>query len=365
LLLPTPMTMRRLAIAKYMYAQGLEQERKGDPLAGLALLPLHDAVELFLQVAAEIHPAVTLPKSVEFMGYWAEFSKASLPLPYRQGMLRFNNARVEVKHRGTLPSLHDVEGLRSTVTAFLVETTPKLFQIEFDSISLSSLVRSDDVRSGLQAAETAALAGQFDEALEQAAKAFRLSLRHHRFGEPPKRLFDPTGVVSDLRWRHLGIGEGRLLDALEQIGEAITVLAYHLDYDGYRYLQTYGPTIHDVEGGGMNAVWTIDLTTDRSIVDRCVAFAVDAAPRLEGVLPDFFCRPHPRRNAGFFDFSHCRLFPLQYRLPARFDTIPSRPSSQALANTSAPSAAKASLNRMPATPATRGESAARRSSSGR
>jgi hypothetical protein len=68
----------------------------------------------------------------------------------------------------------------------------------------------------------------------------------------------------------------------ESLGEAITVLAYHLDYDGYRHLQTYSPTIHDVEGGGMTAVWTINLTTDRSIVDRCLAFAVDAALRLEG-----------------------------------------------------------------------------------
>jgi hypothetical protein len=43
---------------------------------------------------------------------------------------------------------------------------------------------------------------------------------------------------------------------------------------------------------------------------------------------------HVLTNAGFFDFSHWRLFPLEYRLPARFETIPSRPSSQALANTS-------------------------------
>ena len=42
---------------------------------------------------------------------------------------------------------------------------------------------------------------------------------------------------------------------------------------------------------------------------------------------------HVLSNSGFFDFSHCRVFPLEYRLPARFDTIPSRPSSQALANT--------------------------------
>jgi hypothetical protein len=31
-------------------------------------------------------------------------------------------------------------------------------------------------------------------------------------------------------------------------------------------------------------------------------------------------------KAGFLDFSHCRLVPLRYRLPARFETIPSRPS---------------------------------------
>jgi hypothetical protein len=66
--LPVP-TMRRLAIVKYLHAQGLEQEQKGGPLAGLALLPLHDAVELFLQVAAETHH-LTLRKSVDFIEYW-------------------------------------------------------------------------------------------------------------------------------------------------------------------------------------------------------------------------------------------------------------------------------------------------------
>jgi hypothetical protein len=69
--LPTP-TMRRLTIVKYLHAQALEQERKGGPLAGLALLPLHDAVELFLQVAAETHQ-LTLRKSADFIEYWTDF----------------------------------------------------------------------------------------------------------------------------------------------------------------------------------------------------------------------------------------------------------------------------------------------------
>jgi hypothetical protein len=180
-----PSTMRRLAIVKYLYTQGLEQERKGGPLAGLALLPLHDAVELFLQVAAEIaaetHALAMTPKQrAEFMAYWDAFSEAGLPLPYRERMGLFNKARVEVKHRGLLPIQQQIEDFRSTVTAFLSDVTPKVFQIDFDSISLSSLVRADDVRSNLQAAETAVEAGEFSEALEQAAKAFHLSLRNHR-----------------------------------------------------------------------------------------------------------------------------------------------------------------------------------------
>ena len=36
----------------HLHAQAIEQERKGDLLAGLALLPLHDAIELFLRAAA-------------------------------------------------------------------------------------------------------------------------------------------------------------------------------------------------------------------------------------------------------------------------------------------------------------------------
>ena len=247
--LPTP-TMRRLAIVKYLYTQALEQERKGGPLTGLSLLPFHDAVELFLQVAAETAAGthsltMTSQQRIEFMAYWHAFSKAGLPLPYEPQMRRFNDARVAVKHKGTLPIQQNIEEFRSAVTAFLTDATPKVFQIAFDSISLSSLVLSDDVRSCLQAAETAIETDQLAEALEEAAKAFHLSLRHCRSYDR-QGLFDPISVVADeVRAQAQYIGDGprgslRLFDAVaqmgESLGEAITVLAYHLDYDGYRHL---------------------------------------------------------------------------------------------------------------------------------
>jgi hypothetical protein len=215
-LLPTP-TMRRLTIVKYLHTQALEQERKGGPLAGLALLPLHDAVELFLQVAAETQSlAMTSQQRTEFMAYCHAFSKASLPLPYEPQMRRFNDARVAVKHKGLLPIQQQIEEFRFTVTAFLNDATPKVFQIEFDSISLSSLVRADDVRSELQAAETAAEAGEFGKALEQAAKAFHLSLRNHRWFETP-RLFDPTDAARGLWQRGQSLSDFNFTRSFEAV----------------------------------------------------------------------------------------------------------------------------------------------------
>jgi hypothetical protein len=131
-------------------------------------------------------------------------------------MRRFNDARVAVKHKGLLPIQQQIEEFRFTVTAFLNDATPKVFQIEFDSISLSSLVRADDVRSELQAAETAAEAGEFGKALEQAAKAFHLSLRNHRWFETP-RLFDPTDAARGLWQRGQSLSDFNFTRSFEAV----------------------------------------------------------------------------------------------------------------------------------------------------
>lgn len=90
--MPSDETMRRLAVARYLHVQAIEQGRKGDLLAGLALLSLHDAVEVFLHAAAEDRN-ITLSKSVEFLEYWAVFDKAGFSLPMKTRMDRFNRSR--------------------------------------------------------------------------------------------------------------------------------------------------------------------------------------------------------------------------------------------------------------------------------
>jgi hypothetical protein len=167
--------MRSLALVRYLHAQAIEQERKGDLLSGLALLPLHDAIELFLRAAAG-EKDVPLGTNEAFLAYWSAFEKAGFPLPSKTQMDGFNRARVEVKHRGALHAQHVVAQHRAMVTEFLELMSPQLFGVEFREISLSGLVRARDVRSDLQDAEKAFARRDLAAAILNLALAFRRAL---------------------------------------------------------------------------------------------------------------------------------------------------------------------------------------------
>jgi hypothetical protein len=283
--MPSHDTMRRLALARYLHGRGTEDGRKGDLLSGLALLPLHDAVELFLRAAAE-ERGVPLPKTIDFLAYWTAFETAGVPLPLKARMDRFNRARVEAKHRGTLPSQHEVAGFQATVTEFLTIASRELFGLEFEEISMSRLVRSEKVRSELEEAERAFRAGGSETALRHAALAFHRAMNNFKYGDPPgtwdKRLYDPARY--DGFSFHDAFGDSvvrRVKDAFEQIGDALTVVAYNLDYDGYRHLLTFGPVVHDTQNPEPFVQWMVEPTKDANTIDRCIQFAIDAALRLE------------------------------------------------------------------------------------
>jgi hypothetical protein len=246
---------------------------------------------MFLHAAAEDRN-IALSKSVEFLEYWTLFDRAGFPLPMKTRMDTFNRSRVELKHRGLLPAQHHVEGFRATVTEFLSIATRLLFGFEFEEISMSRLVRSEAVRANLQAAERSLLANDLEAALENSALGFRRALRNFKFGDPlameDQQLRDPLKIRSEFRWHDLGPHSfvdyqfaKKLGEAFDQVGEAITVVAYNLDYDGYRHLLTFGPVIFEMIGGEMRIERTIQPTTDKGAAERCVAFAVDAALRLE------------------------------------------------------------------------------------
>ena len=75
------------------------------------------------------------------------------------------------------------------VRAFLEEEFPLVFGLRLADLSLSSLVKSEEVRSLLMQGEEAIRSVRFDHAVEFAARAFRLSAA--RYAAESEQLIGP------------------------------------------------------------------------------------------------------------------------------------------------------------------------------
>jgi hypothetical protein len=274
----------------------VDQSHKPEPFAAVAVLTFHDACEMFLQIAAE-HNGVTPPKqrSPDFLDYWQLFEQqAQLQVTSKASMSRLNRARGNLKHGGVLPAHDEIEGFRAAVTSFLEDSALTLLGINLDDVSLTSMIKSDDVRGPLERAETALSAGDLQGAMGEVASAFTVSLR--QFERRPRASTHPVGRPYSLRdataslFGVFEIGDElhyieRTLDRVVDVfSEAITVVAYNLDFDSYLMFKTHAPVVHEFPGGRIQVEWTLrSQPTDPEVVRRCLNFVIDTAIRLEAL----------------------------------------------------------------------------------
>lgn len=171
--------MRRLSFIKYLKKKADEASIGPAPNPSASILTLHDSVELYLYLAAE-HLNVSKPTNIKFMEYWGRISpklSEEEELSHKESMERLNRARRNLKHAGNRPHESDVISYRIATDEFFRENTPKIFDIDFDGISLVSLIEFDETRDYLEEAEEARNNNQFDKALELCAIAFQSMLR--------------------------------------------------------------------------------------------------------------------------------------------------------------------------------------------
>jgi hypothetical protein len=274
-----------------LYGLGVDQSHKPEPFAAVAVLTFHDACEMFLQIAAE-HNGITPSKRSDFLDYWTLFEQqARLQVTSKVSMDRLNRARVNLKHGGVLPAHNEIAGFRAAVTSFLDDNALSLLGVNLNDVSLTSMIRSDDVRGPLERAETTLLAGNLQGVMEEVARAFTVSLR--RFESRPRSSAYPWGRSYSLRSANANLFSAfreideirRSLDRVVDVfAEAITVVAYNLDFDSYLMFKTHAPVVHEIPGGNMIVEWTANRQpTEPEVVQRCLNFVIDTAIRLEAL----------------------------------------------------------------------------------
>ena len=163
---------RRMAFVRYLLDKAVVESEHPEPMCSAALLEMHDAVELFLQLACESRKVGQ--KRPEFMDYFDLLAPtlAGGALAEKEGMRRLNKARVGLKHSGVHPSRREIEDLRSATLRFFDENTRLVFGVPLSDVSLSGFVEPLEVRSRLEEAQTELKEGNAAKALALAAMAF-------------------------------------------------------------------------------------------------------------------------------------------------------------------------------------------------
>ena len=256
-------TIKRLAFIRFLYGEGREQAVRPQPLAATALLSFHDAVEMFLLLAAE-HLGVNLDRHTTFDGYWTQVAaQASVQLPSRPAMRRMNNSRVNFKHHGSIPSATDLDQFRGDVTTFFTDATPLVFAADFNSFDMSDLVTQHGARTLLRDAGTHAHKGDYTGALALLSEAVYDLLIDYRFSKRTAMAStaydighllrfgaDPTTLMGFRRGITPGTGPSlALVDTVEEMQDTLRVLAMGVDYQRYvRFRMLVPLVLHPSDG---------------------------------------------------------------------------------------------------------------------
>ena len=233
------------------------------------------------------------------MNYFSQFDEQlhpSPPVPQREGMRRLNDARNALKHKGLRPDMSDLAHYQNVVIRFFEEATPRIFEVDINSVSLAAVVRCVTAREYLYAAEAAYRENRTADGSAACAEAFDelISDYEKRHGDRWGRSLFSSGHylhLHDLQFFDEGLSRveekfkkhiEKLNKAVKVLQERIRLLSLGLDYRRYVTFRRLTPTVWHVTATPSRRIDTPPrITADQ--LQFCVGFVIDSALQLQAV----------------------------------------------------------------------------------
>lgn len=237
--------VRRLAIIKYLYNLGVQQSMQVDTVAGFSILSFHDCAEMFLLLVAENKG---MKGEEVFMNYWNKIPELTL----KESMRILKDRRVNIKHKGLFPSKSDIEISRITMADFLNQNTKIQFDMDFSSVSISSLISYNRVKEHIDVAEEYLVKNDFYNCLVNAKIAFMELLSSYESSKRGKYHINSivnVGLKIGNEYQKL-IGNDRELgeqwfrnvsETTNRIREILKITALGIDYRKYAFFEYITP----------------------------------------------------------------------------------------------------------------------------
>lgn len=169
----TPVVIRRLTVARYLFHLALDNGRAAsDVTAHASIQILQDAIEMFLIAVGE-QLNLALPTQTAFAQYLDKIGQnIGHDIPYRKKLIEINRVRVASKHDGILPDKREMSGYLQNAQQFFEEATNLIFKVDFWSISLIDLLDEEEEKAFLTEAENQFRAGEYLDCLVSCRRAF-------------------------------------------------------------------------------------------------------------------------------------------------------------------------------------------------
>lgn len=282
----------RLICAKYIFLKGIEVLDRGGPFSpGLAVLHFQDSAEMFLRVIAEeLH--CPLKETTPFNQIIDLIDRVDdRKLTHRSALNQLNKARTNFKHFGLEPKIEDASKFRHDLEAFFPSALQIFLNLDFDSISLTSLIGHRRTENHLNKAERLITEEDYEGSINASAAAFSmyrsyigrgeryagLIRRSHRFRD--RNLDDLLKEVEDIK------------RVLREQQSQLNLIMYGFNLGDYRRFQRIAPSVKLTNAGTTNITRWGEYYANRDDALFCYRFVIDAIllmrqNKLPAELPD-------------------------------------------------------------------------------
>lgn len=221
----------RIILAKMLLCAGTDAcENKRDRMTFTkGILLLHDAAEATLGAVADHLHAPLKDKSalLDYYNFIQGTDPAKRTVPYKRQMINLNTLRNNAKHQGILPDPITNSHFPTTVSALINDLCETYLELDFSTVSLKSLIKSERVRRLVDSAEEDIKKGKIENAL--VALAFAI---HYVCEDFPFRLFVPKDDKSPL-----------LLPKTHTIEHTVKLIQHGVDPYLYNRFKTLTPML--------------------------------------------------------------------------------------------------------------------------
>ena len=167
--------LNRLVCAKYIFRKGVEILERDEPFAsGISIIHFQDAAEIALRVIAENFHCSIKDNSAFNQIMDAIDSIDHRRLTHRSALNQLNRARVNFKHFGLEPRFEDTKKIKNALEGFFPNSLRTFLDIDYDSISLISLIGHIRTENFLKKAESLITQGHYSESMAETAIAFTI-----------------------------------------------------------------------------------------------------------------------------------------------------------------------------------------------